>query len=496
MLPRFMESFSAQKSTFQAGLLVATIVCAALVASSAFQLQAVAAENTTAQGRTSVAASAIQAAKSTQAASTTQKTNPLYRVYNPKTGEHLYTTNVKEKRVLIQQRGWIFEGIAWYAPKSSKTPVYRLYKDGAHHYTASKDELNELVGNRGWKSEGICWYSDDKETVPVHRVARRGVALVRTHHYTTDEIERDVLTIDRGWRDEGVAWYAAAKGTRVKDGWVKIDGKWTYWLEGKQLKGKARWVLTCQRPTKQSDPGIQRYYLNSVGHAVKGLFKVNGKSYYGSFTQVHVIHDVAKEINGKWYWANENGVLKEKLPYADRVPQVYQNPELPTGCESVALTMVLCAYGFSLKKTTIANKYMSYSDYDYVNHYVGNPYGAGAGIYAPGIKNTANRFLKAKGSKLRAHNVSGASFEQLLDYTKKGYPVLVWSTMYMNSNPHFSGIWVKGKQWYNYEHCVVMKGTSGGKVLVNDPLSGNVKRSYTAFRNLYYRCGSMAVVIW
>ena len=41
---------------------------------------------------------------------------------------------------------------------------------------------------------------------------------------------------------------------------------------------------------------------------------------------------------------------------------ILQNPELPTGCESVALTMVLKYLGFDLEKTTIADDYLVFAD--------------------------------------------------------------------------------------------------------------------------------------
>lgn len=43
-----------------------------------------------------------------------------------------------------------------------------------------------------------------------------------------------------------------------------------------------------------------------------------------------------------------------------------QNPELPTGCESVALTNALNYYGFGLGKTVIADAYMPKSSWDFV----------------------------------------------------------------------------------------------------------------------------------
>ena len=104
---------------------------------------------------------------------------PMYRLYNPNSGEHFYTANANE-RDHLSKIGWKYEGIGWYAPdkKHSKTPVYRLYNPnggtdpkhptGDHHYTTNKKEYDWLK-TQGWKQEGIAWYSDDDHEVPIYR---------------------------------------------------------------------------------------------------------------------------------------------------------------------------------------------------------------------------------------------------------------------------------------------------------------------------------------
>ena len=131
----------------------------------------------------------------------------MHRLNNKWTGEHFYTSSDNEKSNLVKV-GWTDEGVGWYAPSTSKTPVYRLYngyvKGGDHHYTMNKSEV-ETLKKAGWTYEGIGWYSDDSKTVKVYR-QYNPYAITGTHNYTTSKSENDKL-VKLGWNEEGIAWY-------------------------------------------------------------------------------------------------------------------------------------------------------------------------------------------------------------------------------------------------------------------------------------------------
>lgn len=132
--------------------------------------------------------------------------NPLYRVYNPNSGEHHYTTDTAERNYLIGV-GWADEGISFTAAPKDCQPVYRVYNanTGDHHYTIDDNEKKYLI-SVGWKDEGIGWYSYPKSGKPVYRVYNPN-AKVGTHHYTTDYKEYTTLG-SLGWKTEGIAFYA------------------------------------------------------------------------------------------------------------------------------------------------------------------------------------------------------------------------------------------------------------------------------------------------
>lgn len=129
----------------------------------------------------------------------------MYRLYNPNSGEHLYTASASERDNLTPL-GWVYEGIGWNAPETSNSPVYRLYNpnSGDHHYTLSADEKNWLV-TLGWRDEGVGWYSDDNQTVPIYRQFNPN-ATIGTHNYTRSKDENDWLGT-LGWHLEGIGWY-------------------------------------------------------------------------------------------------------------------------------------------------------------------------------------------------------------------------------------------------------------------------------------------------
>lgn len=184
------------------------------------------------------------------------------------------------------------------------------------------------------------------------------------------------------------------------------------------------------------------------------------------------------------------------------VPVLFQAPELPTGCESVALTMALNYHGFGLEKTTIANDYLIYDNGNFAEGYMGNPFSdEGAGIFPPGLANTANRFFQSQDSSMSGHNISGTELMDLYAYVAAGYPVLIWTTMYYDS-PIFEEIHVESGgrtyQWYINEHCVVLGGynLNNNTVTIFDSLQGEIVLDAGVVQSIYDSVGQYAVTIY
>ena len=283
--------------------------------------------------------------------------------------------------------------------------------------------------------------------------------------------------------------------TYVKKRWVNIDDHIYYFnSKGRLVTG---WIVYRDH----------RYYVTSAGLKRANGWQKIGTSYY-YFSKYGYV------CTGRWvdgYWVNSSGQrtgrrLSQKAKEASytakvlNVPNIRQYPQLPTGCESVALTMVLKYYKFKLDKTTIASRYLPKSGSNFVTAFCGSPFSySGAGIYAPGLRNTAASYLKAKKSSLKAYNVSGTSLKNLYKYIDDGAPVIVWNSMYMWNPIGSFYYYALGRRWtfYRYEHCVVLCGYNKKKdqVLVSDSLSGKVWRKRSSFESIYNKMGKMAVVI-
>ena len=113
------------------------------------------------------------------------------------------------ERDYLASIGWKNEGIGWNSPSSGE-PVYRLYNpnSGEHFYTlnaAERDHLDSI----GWNAEGVAWYSDSNKTTPLYRLYNpyaTGKEEAGAHHYTKDSNERDYL-VSIGWKNEDIGWY-------------------------------------------------------------------------------------------------------------------------------------------------------------------------------------------------------------------------------------------------------------------------------------------------
>ena len=139
-----------------------------------------------------------------------------YRLYSPGTFEHLYTTDFNEYSVLPVCCAWVAEGAIYRLFSGAGSyggvtavPYYRLYNPFSfqHHWTTDAGEYNFLP-SVGWQQEGTDGYilpTQASGLLPLYRLYLNAAGGL--HLWTIDVNERNYLVANAGWVDEGIAGY-------------------------------------------------------------------------------------------------------------------------------------------------------------------------------------------------------------------------------------------------------------------------------------------------
>lgn len=176
------------------------------------------------------------------------------------------------------------------------------------------------------------------------------------------------------------------------------------------------------------------------------------------------------------------------------VPELFQYPSMPAGCEIYSLTAVLQAMGHDADPDSIVANQLPFDveGDDYASAFWGDPYWSGEGM-PPAIMAAGNAFLEEAGASERFANLTGADFDELASKASSGTPVLVWTTLDFE-DPYFDEP-LEANSFYDPEHCVVLLGVEGHRACIMDPTQGYVTVNYDWLKYLYEQCGSMALAI-
>lgn len=238
------------------------------------------------------------------------------------------------------------------------------------------------------------------------------------------------------------------------------------------------------------------------------------------FLRVGISEDCCYQLvtmNGELLYGNGTNFLRhrEDMPLTEEIDMqeervkldvhyIGQNPSLPNGCEITSLATVLEFLGFGISKEDLARDYLKKGDIGAANFYeefVGDPFKTNSfGCYAPVIVDAADSYLEAAGSPLRATDLTGAAFKDLLLRVREGTPVIVWGAANIGTEPVFSLEWIVDGEylvWKTNLHCMVLIGydTRKNVVIVSDPLRGIKEYDMDAFIKRYKQFYSQAVVI-
>jgi uncharacterized protein YvpB len=165
------------------------------------------------------------------------------------------------------------------------------------------------------------------------------------------------------------------------------------------------------------------------------------------------------------------------------VPLIAQNPELKYGCEVTSLAMLLQYAGVDVDKMELAarirkdhDKLSTTGNGDIVKWgdpeegFVGDMTGKkkGYAVYDKPVEELMERYLPG-----RTVNLTGKSFDQVLERISSGKPAVVWTTGDFRQPDRWESWKHKGEQIKTPLdlHAVVLVGYDPGHVYVNDPLA-------------------------
>ncbi|GHH97436.1 C39 family peptidase [Neobacillus kokaensis] len=192
--------------------------------------------------------------------------------------------------------------------------------------------------------------------------------------------------------------------------------------------------------------------LNTSGYVTKATKKENGTQRILAWYQYS-----SKTVYGK----HGNKISSKKL----NVPLINQRPELPTGCEITAVTMMLQYKGARVNKVSLAKEMPRHSSNPNYG-YVGNPFTKqGWTIYPPALMKLVK---KHAGSSVNLTGKSNAAIEKQL---RNGKPIVV-----LVSPMHGFSV-----------HALVLTGLDQSNYYYNDCWTGekNAKISKKVFNRIW-----------
>ena len=180
-----------------------------------------------------------------------------------------------------------------------------------------------------------------------------------------------------------------------------------------------------------------------------------------------------------------------------------QYPNYPTGCESVALYILLKYYQVNVTVDNIVDSLPRGKIPYEVNgvlhggdpnkEFLGNPRSSeGWGIWNKGLSGVANKFKEG------IIDGTDMDFNNIYNLIRENRPVLVWTTVNLK-NTYETRTWISDSTgekitWKKGNHAVVVIGYNNNQIIVSDPIDGRIKYfNKQAFINIYNYMGRRAL---
>lgn len=155
------------------------------------------------------------------------------------------------------------------------------------------------------------------------------------------------------------------------------------------------------------------------------------------------------------------------------VPLIEQRPELPTGCEITAVTMMLKYAGADVDKVSLAHK-MPYDKSDCNKGFVGDPFtDNGDSIYPPALMKLVKKYAGS------STDLTGKQLADLIAYVDQSrHPIVTWVGDFDGFNTH----------------ALLMTGSNDSQIFYNDCWTGEqTSIPYAKFEEIYSKLGQRAI---
>lgn len=173
--------------------------------------------------------------------------------------------------------------------------------------------------------------------------------------------------------------------------------------------------------------------------------------FYSKTRRAYVYYRQGKLASGKvkkgktTYLVNRKG---EVYGVENAVPLISQLPELPTGCEMTAVTMLLQYKGIKVTKFQVADQTPKTVTMDANQGFIGDPYKVTGGwVYPQGIAPVLQQYLGT------SDDLTGTSLSKIYQKLLHGHPVIIWLA-------NFDG---------QPNHAVTLTGYKNKTIFYNDP---------------------------
>ena len=280
-------------------------------------------------------------------------------------------------------------------------------------------------------------------------------------------------------------WYYLGSNGNMQTGWISYAGRRYYMKPSGEMS--TGWVFTNGNYQYLNNYGIQQYgwqyvygywyFLDHYGDMKVGWLELAGKTYYLNASGAMVTG--LQWINNKYEYFDQFGALSNESQYKLlNVPNYNQYAEgYPDGCEGVSLFQALQYKGYLGG--------MSLHNFMYTIPTSTNPfYGyAASGGYAAIFPTPLANWGKGYSGGM-TFDISGSSFDSVLEEVKNGNPVVAYVTTYYT--PPTWRNYPFGPNLYN-NHAVTLDGYDriNNLVHVSDPVSGSKWMDMFTVANVY-----------